>query len=85
MSDDSKTIKDILSILSGMMRIMTKTNMECSFLLDRLMQKGLFTADEITQLLGAVEEKMKSPEADSEKALENRLLALLRKFEGPVQ
>jgi polyhydroxyalkanoate synthesis regulator phasin len=85
LSDNPKTLQDILKILRGMMRIMTKTNMQCSFLLDRLIQKGLFTSDEITRLLEEVEEQMKSAAVDPETAETERLLDLLRKFEGPPQ
>jgi hypothetical protein len=85
LTDDRNTLQEILKIFSGMVVVIARTNMECSFLLDRLMNKGLLSADEISQITEAVAEKMKLTQPDSEKALQDRLLDLLRKFEGPVQ
>jgi polyhydroxyalkanoate synthesis regulator phasin len=85
LADNQKPLEDIVQILHGILLMMAKVNTECSFLIDHLMQKGLFTADEIKQLLEAVAEKMKPDEVDSKKAETERLLDLLRKFEGPPQ
>jgi hypothetical protein len=84
MKDDEKVLKDIVSILQGMVSVVATTHTQVSFLLKLLIEKGMVNGDELERLTAAVEQKMRpldvSPKTDAES-----LLDWLRAFKGTVQ
>jgi hypothetical protein len=79
---DYEILKDMVKFNQGLLRFIAKMSIEHSLLLACLAKKGYLTTDELKQLYREVEERMKPmlEDADAE-----RLLDLLRKFEGPPQ
>lgn len=85
MSDDLPVLQDILSILRGILIVMSRIDIERKVLLARLQEKGVFNPDELKQMEQAVAERMAPTVAALEKAHAEGLLTLLRKFQGPAQ
>ena len=78
--------KETASILREMLAMLIKTNGECEFMLECLMRNGMINPVELDRLVEDLQRKMKPLLTEGAKPSEtDRLLNLLRAFEGPIQ
>jgi hypothetical protein len=83
-TEEQKTLTEIVTAMREMLVLLVKTHTECSFLVNLLIKRDMITGTEAQDLLNEVEEKTKHL-IQSRKSGQDSLLDMLQAFEGPVQ
>ena len=84
MTEEQKTLTEIVTAMREMLVLLVKTHTECSFLVNLMIKRDMITGTEAQELLNEVEEKTKHL-LQSKKSDQDSLLDMLKSFEGPVQ